>query len=742
MTKKLTVTVFGAGISGLTAAHELAIRGFAVTVIDKDINECVRDGTYDNGIGGIARSQFFGQYPTGASGGTPTTDDDAHEQNRHVDIPRLRPLSDFMYDETLEFQPGNATVASESDAQRFAAGVRKMLAANETFKILFPIAPDHDAAGQTVLDARIACVAGMLGKPDISMHIDTTTAEVVRERDWVVIGTAVKIFPGEHGFRFFPSFYRHLFDTMRRTPVLVPKDSERASKTVYDNLVPVEQLGFARGGSRTSFALPRHPVLSFELIRTYLRQITTELGYSLDDLARFELMLFRYMTSCSERRERDYEGMSWADCIDLAKYSKTFQQHLENGPLMALALRGSEGDARTQGNIVTQLLRDQLVAERHPDSTLAAPTSSAWFLHWRTYLRSQKVNFQRGELVGFAGAAGRVVPTVTTRDAYVPTDYVVIAFALPQLDALVDAFLAAAQQANITLPADNDLAKTRAFVGANLDADLRKAKPDGPLQHLAGIQFYFDTEVNFWRGHTQYLDSTWSLSSIAQPQFWARFRSPNDNFRSLLSVDIGDWKTDHGVGEPGAWLQTPEKIASLAWTQIRDHHDDAFYEQFGKRARFPRPFAFALDRGIDCTNAQKLDSTPYLVPKVGQFRKRPGKISDGTTPKNQSSYELISGIVFAGTHMQTFTRLTSMETANESARHAVNAILDDAHVAGDRCAIWDPEDHELDDLTWFKDLDRALLKKQLPHFIDTLGWRELPALLPTDLKGLKLGRAM
>lgn len=27
-----------------------------------------------------------------------------------------------------------------------------------------------------------------------------------------------KPLPGEHGFRFFPSFYRHVFDTMRRIP--------------------------------------------------------------------------------------------------------------------------------------------------------------------------------------------------------------------------------------------------------------------------------------------------------------------------------------------------------------------------------------------------------------------------------------------------------------------------------------------------------------------------------------------
>ena len=36
---------------------------------------------------------------------------------------------------------------------------------------------------------------------------------------YVMIASTEALVPGEHGFRFFPSFYRHLFDTMARTPV-------------------------------------------------------------------------------------------------------------------------------------------------------------------------------------------------------------------------------------------------------------------------------------------------------------------------------------------------------------------------------------------------------------------------------------------------------------------------------------------------------------------------------------------
>ena len=57
------VTVFGAGITGLTVAHELASRGIRVTVIAPEINDNILPSTLDRGIGGMARSQFAVELP-------------------------------------------------------------------------------------------------------------------------------------------------------------------------------------------------------------------------------------------------------------------------------------------------------------------------------------------------------------------------------------------------------------------------------------------------------------------------------------------------------------------------------------------------------------------------------------------------------------------------------------------------------------------------------------------------------
>ncbi|HZI03949.1 MAG TPA: phytoene dehydrogenase, partial [Archangium sp.] len=119
-------------------------------------------------------------------------------------------------------------------------------------------------------------------------------------------------------------------------------------------------------------------------------------------------------------------------------------------------------------------------------------------------------------------------------------------------------------------------------------------------------------------------------------------------------------------------------------------------------------------------------------------------------------------LVFAGTYLKTFTRMTTMESANESARHAVNAILDHytAHSPaeqtevwresrapgpsvfnpyerglfptspqGDYCRIWDPEMNELPDFELLQQQDDENLRQGRPHPMDALGLELLPSLL-------------
>ena len=87
--------------------------------------------------------------------------------------------------------------------------------------------------------------------------------------------------------------------------------------------------------------------------------------------------------------------------------------------------------------------------------------------------------------------------------------------------------------------------------------------------------------------------------------------------------------------------------------------------------------------------------------------------------------------VLAGAYNKTYTRLETMEAANESAKHAVNAILEHwmedregpqlvQPMFGEFCEVWNPEQNELDDLEFLRRLDEMLMRDGLPHFMDIL----------------------
>src|SRR5258705_10152949 len=56
--------------------------------------------------------------------------------------------------------------------------------------------------------------------------------------------------PAEHGFRFFPGFYRHLPDTMARIPA--------GAGTARDRLVGAERILLAQAGGRDELIAPAH----------------------------------------------------------------------------------------------------------------------------------------------------------------------------------------------------------------------------------------------------------------------------------------------------------------------------------------------------------------------------------------------------------------------------------------------------------------------------------------------------
>ena len=157
-------------------------------------------------------------------------------------------------------------------------------------------------------------------------------------------------FPAEHGFRFFPGFYRHLPDTMSRIPV--------GGERVVDRLVGAERILFARAGGENEIIAPAHAPESLDDLRVLARFVwdaATEIGVPAEDVAWLIERLFTLLTSCDERRVGQWDRQSWWDYVQADRRSEPFRKFLADGLTRTLvAARATEMSARTGGLILVQ----------------------------------------------------------------------------------------------------------------------------------------------------------------------------------------------------------------------------------------------------------------------------------------------------------------------------------------------------------------------------------------------------
>src|SRR6185369_9533670 len=144
--------------------------------------------------------------------------------------------------------------------------------------------------------------------------------------------------PGEHGFRFFPSFYKHLPDTMKRIPYAGRKNG------VHDNLVQASHYLLADGPQKNLRFLVRFP-RSLGEWRQLLAGIYQgrELGIPDDELSFFIGRVLTILTSCRERRLHEYEKIDWWRFIAADGKSEAYQLYLAIGLTRSLvALKAQE----------------------------------------------------------------------------------------------------------------------------------------------------------------------------------------------------------------------------------------------------------------------------------------------------------------------------------------------------------------------------------------------------------------
>ena len=246
--------------------------------------------------------------------------------------------------------------------------------------------------------------------------------------------------PGEHGFRFFPGFYKHVIDTMRRIPSF-------DGRTAADHLVPTTRVGFTQYGKPTFLIPSQFPRTGGDvgtLLSDALLAFGPVIGLSPEELAFFGARFWQILTSCEERRIGEYERVSWWEFIDAEPRSASYQKFLATGFTRSLvASKARKASARTVGDMFMQMMLTFLdPTGGSTDRLLDGPTNLVWIDPWCSYCESRGVQYVReSEVVEILCDSQRITGVAVRRQGQrtlVEGDYYVAAIPLERMAPLVN----------------------------------------------------------------------------------------------------------------------------------------------------------------------------------------------------------------------------------------------------------------------------------------------------------------
>jgi uncharacterized protein with NAD-binding domain and iron-sulfur cluster len=484
--------------------------------------------------------------------------------------------------------------------------------------------------------------------------------------------------PGEHGFRFFPGFYKHLPDSMKRIPF---PGNQRG---VYDNLTHTTQMGILQEGTNPIVVPANFPTTLHEWMEAFHTMFHAHFGIPPHEAWVFADKLFVILSSCKERRLAQYEKIPWWDFIRAKDMSAEYRKLLGIGLTRSLvAMKAEVASTRTVGDILLQLLLNSLTPGVMVDRVLDGPTSQVWIEPWIQYLTDRKAELHLNAKTIRLGFDGTKITSVTVlmdqKEVDVQADYYICAFPVEVLNRLIT-------------------------------DDIKKAAPSLArtdklgTQWMNGIQFYLARDIPVIHGHALYLDSAWALTSISQHQFWPKVdlaKYGDGGVKGILSVDISDWFTPgNKVVTLPAHECTSEQIKNEVWAQLKAHLDAEGQQQIQDSDLLD----WHLDPDIVFPRSQQDNDgneEPLLVNTIGSWEDRP------------EAYVEIPNLFLASDYVRTNTDLATMEGANEAGRRAVNAILDKEQSRETRCRVWPL--HEPAVFAPLRGYDRIRFKLGLKH---------------------------
>lgn len=461
-----------------------------------------------------------------------------------------------------------------------------------------------------------------------------------------------KFLPGEHGFRFFPGFYRHITDTMKRIP-FKNKEGKLIPGGTFSNLCPTISIMLARYGKGSISVNARFPRTRAGwklLLKNLFHGVDT--GLTTEEMTFFTARMMQLATSCRRRRDENYEKLGWWEYMQADKFSDTYRSLLVEGLTRTLVAANAEtASTKTGGDIVLQLIYSAIQPWVNPDRVLNAPTNDAWLTPWKDYLTHKGVVFHLGSMAHHIELKAGKIDHVTIKrhrvkegresKIKVKGDYYLFACPVEQMAKLV----------------------TKEMI--DIDPCFNYILELAPsVSWMNGIQYYLNENVKVNDGHIIFSDTEWALTAISQVQFWGDYKLSdcyNGKVKGILSVDISDWKItpykgmlakdcDAPTVEKYVWEQL-EKSLNVNGKQVIDRSMIEFYY---------------IDRDIHWNkkSRQNVNREPLLVNKVNTWALRPTAATH------------IENLFLASDYVRTNTDLATMEGANEASRRAVNCIID------------------------------------------------------------------
>ena len=526
-----------------------------------------------------------------------------------------------------------------------------------------------------------------------------------------------KPLPGEHGFRFFPGFYKHVTDTMKRIPFAGNKNG------VYDNLVATNRVVMGREGMNDIISLVNFPksLADLKVIGKALKGSNT--GLTADDIDSFMDKIWQLMTSCYERRLQDYERLAWWEYTDADNHSEAYNEFFVGGITRTLvAAKPRLVSTRTGGDILLQLIFQMANPFTNTDRVLNGPTNEAWLYPWRDYLIKKGVKYHHKhklkEVHCTPGSSGTksAITGITVADekgseSLVKGDYYIMAVPVEVMAPLLN---------DDIIKADNQL------LGMKTLAD--------DVQWMTGMQFYLKEDIRIARGHMMVINSPWAVTAISQPQFWDRIKMTeygNGEVKGIISVDISDWGQT-GYNGKAAKDCTKQEIMEEVWCQLslglRNNNKPLLSADMVVACNLDRDInytpATAEDEKMDVSKLKDCDPSiltgfrPLQVPGLNKedFKtvdKEPLLVNNTRTwDLRPEAYCNIPNLFFASDYVRTHTDLATMEGANEAARRAVNVIIERSGSTAAKCEIWNLHEPWL--LWPFRWYDKRRFDKGLP----------------------------